>query len=169
MKHLWSIAVASILLLTGCTHFYLPKEVTFDMEKISNYSVQGNLNLVNAQDNLEQVLVIKTSGHQIFTNLSECTDTAIAIVTRELSNRGAKISTDGGKSLTLSVESISVTTGGWGFRGYADIQATTGDGYQRKYHGEVPSSLLYNAVDGALARAIIAMLNDETVMFYLSK
>jgi hypothetical protein len=66
------------------------------------------------------------------------------------------------------VTSVNVTTGGWGFRGYVDLYLKTGDGYETTFKGETPSALLNNAADGALARAIVAMLSDEKVISYLS-
>lgn len=168
VKSTYILFLASFLLISACTHMYVPKETKFDMEKIPSYSTQGTVSLINGQSDTQSILFARNMGHKFLGDYNKWTDIAIAITERELAKRDTTVAPDASKTMTLSVMSASVTTGGWGFRGYVDLHLKTGDGYENTYKGETPSALLNNAADGALARAIILMLSDEKVISYLS-
>jgi len=169
LKSIIPLFLACIFLISACTHVYVPKESKFEMEKIPSFSGKGSISLINGQDDTQSILFATNGGHKFYGDLNKWTDVAIAITERELIERGITITPAADKTLILSVTSVNVTTGGWGFRGYVDLHLKTGDGYETTFKGETPSALLNNAADGALARAIVAMLSDEIVISYLSK
>lgn len=168
MKRRIVIALGSIILTAGCTHMYTPKTSKFDMNKIPQFAAKEPVALVNGQNDKRQVLFARNAGHKFNADFNEWTDVAIEITARELAKRGGVVG-DTGKSMTLSVQSAKVTTGGWGFRGYAELRVITGGGYEQTYKAETPSGNLYNAADGALARAVVSMLSDKNIIDYLSK
>ena len=168
MKNEIVIALVSIVLTSGCTHMYTPKTSKFDMDKIPQFTTRKSVALINGQSDKQQVLFARNAGHKFNANFNEWTDVAIKITARELAKRGGIVG-DTGKSMTLSVQSAKVTTGGWGFRGYSELHVKTGSGYEQTYKAEAPSSILYNAADGALARAVVSMLSDKNIVDYLSE
>jgi hypothetical protein len=165
--HLAGLVLAAVA--TGCTHTYVASEYDFESDKIAEFSTQATVGLINGQPDTQKVLFATNTGSKFFADLNAWTDTAIMNTARELTRRGARRSGGAEKTLTLSVESARVTTGAWGFRGYVDLRVTTGGGYEATYQGEAGSSVtLYRAADGALARAVVQMLNDSRIVAYLA-
>ncbi|MBU2628783.1 MAG: hypothetical protein KKE61_09205, partial [Proteobacteria bacterium] len=157
----------AVLFVSGCTHMHTPKMSRFDMVKIPEFSTQKSVSLINGQSDTEQVLFAQNMGHKFYADLNKWTDIAISITDRELTKRGGKVSNSAEKSMTLAVLSTKVTTGGWGFRGYLHLHVKTGNDYEKTFEVEVPSGYLYNAADGALARAVVFMLSDANIISYL--
>jgi len=167
MKRIPVMLVCAVLLAFGCSHTHKPKMTKFDMENVPEFSPKAAVSLINGQSDAGRLLFHKQMGHKYYTDLNTFTDGAIAITTRELTKRGGTVSADAEKSLTLAVTLVKLTTGGWGGRGYSHLHVKAGNGYEKTFEADIPSGNVYNAVDGAMARAIRYMLSDENILAYL--
>lgn len=164
-----AILIGMMLVSVGCTHVYTPKESEYKTESIPMYTVASKVALLNNQPDTKEVLYAENMGHDFMANLNEWTEKAIGITERELEERGAQSAARNDKKLWLKVNSVTVTTGGWGFRGTLVLEACTGDGVAKLFTGEAPSANLYNASSGSLSAAVGVMLSDPDFIAYLSQ
>lgn len=157
------------LMISGCTHVYSPRESKYKTDTIPMYTVVSKVTLLNNQPDTTEVLYAENMGHDFLANLNEWTDKAIGITERELNERGALNAARNDKKLWLKVNSVSVSTGVWGFRGTLILEACTGDGVAKLFTGDAPSANLYNASSGSLSAAVGAMLSDPDFVAYLTQ
>lgn len=158
-----------MLVSVGCTHVYSPRESNYKTENIPMFTASSKVALLNNQPDTTEVLYAENMGHDFMANLNEWTEKAIGITERELKERGAESAARNDKKLWLKVNSVSVTTGGWGFRGILILEACTGDGVAKQFKGEAPAANLYNASSGCLSAAVGVMLSDPAFVAYLSQ
>ena len=162
------VVLGAVVLSSGCTHVYVPKESNYKSETIPTYTVKSKVTLVNGQQDTTQVQYATNMGHKFMANRNDWTEKAMGIAERELNKRGASTAVRSDKKLTLRVSDIVVTHGAWGFRGKLTLDVVTGDGVAKSFKGEAPSANLYKASSGCLATAVNAMLSDQTIMYYLT-
>ena len=164
-----SVVLGALLFSAGCAHTYVPKESKYKTDTIPMYKVGSLVEFKNGQPNTEEILYAENMGHDFFADLHDWTDKAIAIADRELTERGSKTAGKPGHTLTLRVSWVEVSTGTWGFRGMLTLDAATGTGFAKSFHGEAPSANIYNASSGALGAAVTKMLSDPQIIQYLSQ
>jgi hypothetical protein len=86
----------------------------------------------------------------------------------ELGKRDVTITEDAQKELKLTVTKANVYWGFAAIRCIVYLKVETGDGYTREFEGNNPSPwTLYRACDGAITRAVAAMLNDDMILNYI--
>ena len=158
----YSLSILLIIGLSGCTRVinYTPNPSTFKMDAIEEFSSNNSISLINEQISTDDVEFASKGIAKFTGNLQEWTDTAIQITKRELSKRNMNVTNeDVSKKLKLSIESV---------KGRLNVE--TGDGYKNYYIGDNRSPAnLYRASDGAVMRAVAAMLNDPNIISYLKQ
>ncbi|MDF7823390.1 hypothetical protein P4B35_05155 [Pontiellaceae bacterium B12227] len=162
------VVLGAVVLSTGCTHVYVPKESEYKTDVIPVYTVASKVTLVNGQTDDTEIEYAHNMGHTFVADKKDWTEQAIGIAERELNERGAGSAARNDKKLTLRVSDVQVSTGVWGFRGTLTLDVATGDGVAKTFKGEAPAANLYNASSGCLSAAVAAMLSDQTIMYYLT-
>jgi hypothetical protein len=115
--------------------------------------------------------------HIYYANLREMTDTAVSLLSQELSKRGMTvkdIGNDKPKILKLTVTRIHVTPinaplyfTGMGCRATVHLSVETGDGHKRDYSTTNDASYPERACDGSISKVIANVLNDSSFIEYL--
>ena len=169
----YSLSILLIIGLSGCTRIlkYTPNPSTFKMDAIEEFSSNNSVSLINGQTPTDDIQFASQGVTKFTGNLHEWTDTAIQITKRELSKRNMNVTNeDVSKKLKLSIETVTGTFGVWVIRTEISLNVETGDGYKNFYIGDNRSpSGLYRASDGAVMRAVAAMLNDPSIISYLKQ
>ena len=168
---LMAVLVAVLISVSACTHHYTPTPDRYPTELIADFKPTGAVNLVNAQPSAAVVLVSSERGAKVYGKLDAWTNVAITLARRELAKRGMSTVPTADKTLKISIVGAHSEFPGWRrMRGVITLRVEIGDGYKNFYSTEnaTPQGFKY-AFDGALMRAVVAMLNDEKVTGYLTK
>ncbi|MCP4667572.1 MAG: hypothetical protein GY849_14540 [Deltaproteobacteria bacterium] len=164
------IAILLVLLavFTGCTHYYVPRQYPLKPEMIPEFSGKGAVTVVNGYAGPKVMVLAAQGGDTWKGDMQKWTDTAVGLLTSELQKRGFHVTQGAPKELKLVVTHANMY---WGFASYRCIlylRVETGHGYTHEYEGNNASGwTVYRASDGAVTRAIAAMLKDEKIRAYL--
>ena len=120
---------------------------------------------------LDRLGVLGRGGE--FANYNAWTDAAIAIADRELSNRGISITNDADKSLKLAITFVKTTATilTLEYKTVVKMKVETGNGYAAEYAGINKSFYWFDLKrqsDGAVMRTVVAMLQDQKIIDYLT-
>jgi len=167
---IWMLFMLVVMVIgfVGCTH-HIPAQV-YPMKPgmVPGFSGGSPITIINAQDQTEAVLIGGQMGHKYFADLNQFTETATELLKTELAKKDIEIAEGAEKQLKLSVTSVQLY---WGFaqiRCVLKVKVETLDGYIREFEGNNASGwTLYRACNGAITRAVGAMLNDDTILAYL--
>jgi hypothetical protein len=108
-------------------------------------------------------------GSRVFCDLRHFSETATAIVSRELAKKGAAVATPADKSITLRITHPAWVQGSWTMKGRVTLEAQLGNGEKLAYDGELQTAgNAMRAFNGAILRAVTAFLKDPAVAAYLN-
>ena len=163
-----------LLFAAGCTrvHNYVPDphRYTIGLDKVPELQTQGSINLVNVQTDETKHILTEDYPHRWVGNYRQMTDTAITVCAEALKDRGMLTSIDAGKSLKLAIVSTEEIEAMWVFRVVVNLEVEDGNGNMRIFKGDnTTGGSLYRGVDGAIHRAVVAMLNDQGIQSYLNE
>lgn len=155
--------------LGGCTRYYAPNLYPLNSNEIPEIQTSHSIALINNQSSSEEIILIRLGPHKIKGRLDEVTDVAIRQLKKEMLTKGVSVQNDSSKHLKVSVTRVDAQMGAWLARGIVDVQIETGDGYKKVYTGNNRSPQgLYIIWDGAVALAVIDILNDPEIRDYIS-
>ena len=167
-----SIVFTTLFLLSSCASTRAPDAMQIRPDKVPDFAITGTLSIKNVQSdselkNLGAIGVVEFEG-----DLQSWTDTAVEVLTTELTRRGAKIDEQAATGLSLSVDQIVMGVEGMRYagtpRGQVEISVKTDSGYQSSYSGEYTSLIAFKVAGGAITVAIEAMLNDPEIREFLT-
>ncbi|MDH3760741.1 MAG: hypothetical protein OEU50_07125 [Gammaproteobacteria bacterium] len=168
------IAVAILLSSCAINHHYTPKPDTHPLDTITQeFTSNKTLSLFNEQkDNSEQLYYENWSGKQRYhANYLTWTDVAIQILNRELTARNATIDESAEESIKLAIVNVSAIADTTTVESQIKLRVNLSNGYSASYSGI--NSVVFlgwdskRQIDGALMRAIAAMLSDPKVVDFL--
>ncbi len=162
---MWILLVVSL----GCMKPYVPQKYPIEKGATPNFTSSKPIAIFNAIKDTPKEVVI---GYDIYKgDLSAYTQTAVQVLKDELDKKNIRVVDEATKKLKLEVTKVSL------FQPYMDVwrstvvlKAETGLGYSKEYEGINNAYLLYTrSLDGAITRAVTAMLNDTNIINYISK
>jgi hypothetical protein len=163
--------IALALPIGGCVSmkYYTPNPDTHQLDEIAEFSGDARISLVNGQPSTEERLYDKKAKYNA--NYNAWTDVAIQVANRELTARGLSIEEGADKQLTMAIEDVITETGWTQIQTRVIMKVQTGDGYSSQYIGRNHSVMiakLERQADGAVMRAVAAMLGDPEIVMYLT-
>lgn len=166
----WKLLVVFMMLMSsiGCTHHFVAQQCPMKPGMVPEFSGGQPVTIANARDAPEQVLIGSQGIHKWMGNLQQWTDTAIGLVKTELEKRKIMTTEGANRQLKLSITRANIYWGFASIRCITSLKVETGDGYVREFEGNnVSPWTLHRACNGAITRAVAAMLNDDTILAYL--
>ena len=167
-----SIVVTSLFLLSSCSSTTAPGAMQIRPDKVPDFSLTGALYVKNVQSDSEQKNLGAIGVVEFEGDLQSWTDTAVVVLTNELSRRGAKIDDQATTGLSISVDKIVMGVEGMRYagtpRGQVTISVKTDEGYYSSFAGEYTSLIAFKVAGGAITVAIEAMLNDQEIRDFLT-
>lgn len=156
----------------GCTQHYVPAVYPLKDGMWPEFTGEGGITLINAQESPgldgKPDFLGSIGAQQWYGDLIKWTDTAIKLTTSELEKRGFKIEKEQSKVLKLSIPRVTVHQGVFQIRTIVHLTVETGDGYKKDFEGNNASGATFKrACDGAITRAVGAILSDETILTYI--
>ena len=161
-----------LMVVWGCAtsgRFYVPKPIPIKPGTVlkPDYKIVCSASIVNNQTNSGWTH-IGDYTHEWSANLLMWTDTAVEILTDELTKRGVIISERSPKTLKLSITRAKLF---WGFDTIGctlNLNVITGDGYEVNIEETSTAKDLYETCDTAVSNAVAAMFQDRGLQDYLT-
>ena len=170
LKSTWKLFVLFILLLVpyGCTHYYVPNQHPVTPGLVPDFSCHDSVSVINAHETGEMMLIGTQGAHKWMGDMQLWTDTAVGVLENELQLRGIQVTGGSSKELKLTITHAHVYWGFAAIRCILSLKVEAGEEYTNTFEGNNSSPwTLYRACDGAVTRAVEAMLNDEKILNYL--
>ena len=163
-----------VLLLLGvtflsCSHRYHARPMKVNTSSIPAISASQPITIINDQPSDKYTLVYAQGAHRWMASMRQCTDIAIHLLSRELENRGVQVVTGSAKTLKISVSHLAGFMGFTRITGKISLKVTTGDGYMNMYDvSNATPWTIDRALNGAIALAVVELLKDEKIRYYLN-
>ncbi len=152
----------------GCSHYYVPKQHPVNPGEAPDFTGMASINIVNAQETPKMNLLATQGFHKYLGDLQLWSDTAVGLLRSELEKRKIQVTDTAKKTIKLN---ITHATAHWGFasiRCILTLEVETSDGLRKTFEGNNASPwTLWRACDGAVTRAITALLNDEEMLKFI--
>lgn len=151
----------AVVVLAGCrTVDYTPRIVPFEDAQVAPFANHPTVALRNSATT-GKILIVEERAFTCNGDLHDWTRVAIELAASELGKRGVTIGDGGGKSVDLAITHVEVIYGFAATRCILKLHATTGDGRSFDVEGNNASpATVYRAMDGAVSRAVAALLGD---------
>ena len=170
MKPLLYLCLLLAPLVSGCAHDYVWKKYKIKPERVSLGTLPAGtaVTLVNGQTKSEAYELGSVGAHHYHGSLSQLTDAIISQLSEELKNRGVAVREGAAKTLEVTVVDAKCTTGGSMLCVEMHVRTKTGPGYvmEAPISNRTPMTVP-RAYNGAVALAVIGILNDSAMADYL--
>lgn len=160
----WVLTVAS-----GCAPLrYEPDEYPLSTERIPPFPSRCPVQVVNDQPSTASSIVT-TAGWNRATSLHDVTQALADQLTKELVKRGCAVTPDAPKVIRLRVDAIKGLVHFVTLEGVVDLTYQLGGRPEAvmKVNNKSPANV-FRALNGAIARTVIALLTDPDVLEYLA-
>lgn len=174
MKNIYLSAIAVLCFgFAGCTHKYVWSEYKINPDRITAQAgfAQGQkVSVLNGKSH-GAVRVLGNIGMHKYTGTEQQLADAIADqLSQELRERQIEVVASAGKSLEITVDRTSFEQGMWMIAGSLDFEIKFGNGTVKNYfvRNSTPTNVP-RAFNGAVALAVIEILNDPEVISYIKE
>jgi len=150
--------------LSACSHVAYPRgPIPVKMDVVGRLDIQKEISFENGVTDAKLTLVAVQGAYKWFANYKEWTNFIITQLENELRNRGVPVRPESENIYKLKVESVGLFWGTWATRCIVNVRVERKDGtWSKTYEGNNPSpASLYRAIDGAVYRAVVAILEDK--------
>jgi hypothetical protein len=167
-KHCRFLALCMLIFFVGCTHYYAPRQYPVRPEMVPEFSGSEAVTVVNGYTSPKDLIIGSQGAHTWRGDMQKWTATAVGLLQSELGKRGFNVTGGAPKELKLTITRANVYWGFAAIRCILSLKVETGHGYTQEYEGNNASGwTLYRACDGAVTKAVAAILKDKEILAYL--
>lgn len=167
------LLAAFMVVVSGCSinHDYQWSEYKIAPERIASADTldsKSTVSIINSQTDNSKRLLGRMGAYKYHGSLKQLTAAVKQQLSQELTLREVNVTADAAKKLDIKVTSAYLVTGMWKLRADINVSLKTASGYSRtiKIENGTPTSV-YQAYNGAVALAVIDILNDPAILKYL--
>jgi len=162
---LTSVIVILTFLFSACSHVTVPRgPIQVKMDVVGSLDILKEISFENGVSDSKLTLIGSQGFHKWYADYRVWTSFVVNHLETELRNRGVKVTTPGsGTPFTVKVEQAGLYWGSFSIRCVVNVRVEKMDGtWSKIYEGNNASpATLYRAVDGAVYKAVVAMLQDK--------
>ena len=151
------------LFISACSHAVFPRgPIPVKMDTAGPVETTKEISFINRQTESKLTLIGTYLYHKYYADLKQWTDSVVDQLETELRRRGVQVTPSGGNyTFYVWVDNARVSGGMGKFRCIINVRIEKGDGtWSKTFEGNNASVYLYTAVDGAVYRAMEAILKD---------
>jgi hypothetical protein len=169
------ILAVSLLILTflfsSCSHVVYPRgPIPVEMDTVGPIVSSNEISLVNAVRESKQTLVATKGSDKFFADYHKWTEFIVGQLQTELEKRNVKVKPESNNVFEITVPSLRFFWGSWAVRCIVNVQVARGDGtWGKTYEGNNAGYTIERAIDGAVHKAIVEILRDESFRSAISK
>jgi hypothetical protein len=140
------------------------------MDTVGPIVSSNEISLVNAVRESKQTLVATKGSDKFFADYHKWTEFIVGQLQTELEKRNVKVKPESNNVFEVTVPSLRFFWGSWAVRCIVNVQVASGDGtWGKTYEGNNAGYNIERAIDGAVHKAIVEILRDESFRSAISK
>jgi len=159
-----SLVLISLFIVSGCSHVTIPRgPIQVKMDVVGSMPVGKPISLENGVPESKLTLIGSQGYHKWYADYRVWTGFVVNHLDTELKSRGVQVKTDGAEIFKVKVEQAGLYWGSFAIRCVVNVRVERKDGtWSKTYEGNNSSpATLYRAVDGAVYKAVVAILQDN--------
>jgi hypothetical protein len=167
-----SLIVTLTFLFSACSHVTVPRgPIPVKMDVVGPMSVSKAIFLENGVPDSKLTLIATQGFHKWYADYNVWTSFVVSQLESELRGRGVQVSPDSQEVLRVKVEQAGLFWGSFSTRCIVNVRVERKDGtWSKSYEGNNASpASLYRSVDGAVYKAVVAILQDTDFMNAISR
>ncbi len=164
------------LFLTGCAikHDYVWHEYAIAPERISSQNIfkEGQeIRIIKGKSNDSKIVLGSVGAHRYYGSEQTLTDAIVDQLSKELRNRRIEIKNTAEKSLEITANRSKFEQGMWKMAATIEFTVKFGNGKTKSYtvRNSILSTFADRAYNGAVAWAVIEIINDPEVLTYINE
>ncbi|OGP83206.1 MAG: hypothetical protein A2Z08_06070 [Deltaproteobacteria bacterium RBG_16_54_11] len=159
------------LLFSACSQVVYPRgSIPVAMDKVGPISTNKVISLVNAQTESKLTLVAVQGSNKFFADFKQWSDFIVVQLGTELEKRGVRVKPESDYVFKVSVPNLRFFWGAWSIRCIVNVQVERKDGkWAKTYEGNNAGQNINRAIDGAVHRAVAAIIGDPDFQRALSE
>ena len=162
---LTSLVMILTLAFSGCSHVTVPRgPIQVKMDVVGSVDIPKEISFENGVPDSKLTMIGSQGFHKWYADYRAWTGFIVNHLETELRNRGVKVMTPGGGTpFRVKVEQAGLHWGSFAIRCVVNVRVEKVDGtWSKIYEGNNASpATLYRAVDGAVYKAVVAILEDK--------
>jgi hypothetical protein len=169
---LTSLMMILILAFSGCSHVTVPRgPIPVKMDVVGPMNGTKAIFLENGVPDSKLTLIASQGFHKWYADYNVWTSFVVSQLESELRGRGVQISPDSREILRVKVEQTGLYWGSFSTRCIVNVRVERKDGtWSKTYEGNNASpASLYRSVDGAVHKAVVAILQDKDFLNVISR
>jgi len=167
-----SLIVTLTFLLSACSHVTVPRgPIPVKMDVVGPMNVNKAISLENGVPDSRLTLIATQGFHKWYADYNVWSGFVVSQLESELRSRGVQIASNGQEAFRVKVEQAGLFWGSFSTRCIVNVRLERKDGtWSKSYEGNNASpASLYRSVDGAVYKAVVAILQDRDFMNAISK
>jgi hypothetical protein len=167
-----SLIVALTFLFSACSHVAVPRgPIPVKMEVVGPMSVNKAISLENGVQDSRLTLIATQGFHKWYADYNVWTSFVVNQLESELRGRGVQVAPNSQDIIRVKVEQAGLFWGSFSTRCILNVRVERKDGsWSKSYEGNNASpASLYRSVDGAVYKAVVAILQDRDFMNAISR
>jgi len=174
-SHFWMLLALVTVLTSGCAirHDYTWQEYQIAAAKISpdvHFSEEQAISIVSGDSDKKIIFLGNVGAHQYFGSEQSLADGIVEQLSKELAARGLKVAEGEKKSLEIKVNGSHFEQGMWKIAATLDCSIKFGNGKENSFSVRNSSpATVDRTYNGAVAMAVIKIINDPEVLAYIAE
>jgi uncharacterized lipoprotein YajG len=167
-----SLIVTLTFLFSACSHIAVPRgPIPVKMDVVGPMNVNKAISLENGVPDSKLTLIASQGYHKWYADYRVWTSFVVNQLESELRGRGVQVSPDSQEIIRVKVEQTGLFWGSFSTRCVVNVRVERKDGtWSKSYEGNNASpASLYRSVDGAVYKAVVAILQDRDFMNAISR
>jgi hypothetical protein len=164
-----------LLLFTGCSikHDYVWNEYPIEPGRVTSeiqFREGQPVSIVKGKSDSSKIELGYVGAHQYYGSVQSLTDGIAEQLASELEKRGLEVNAAAEKSLEIAVNRSRFDRGMWKIAAILDFTVAFGNGTTKSYSVRNSSpATVERTYNGAVAVAVIEILNDPDVLAYINE
>ena len=166
------LIVILVFLFSACSHVTIPRgPIQVKMDVVGAMNINKAISLENGMPESKLTLIASQGFHKWYADYRVWTSFIVNHLETELKSRGVQVTPDSQEIFKVKVEQAGLYWGSFATRCVVNVRVERKDGtWSKSYEGNNASpASLYRTVDGAVYKAVVAILQDKEFMNAMSR
>jgi len=166
------LVVILTFLFSACSHVMIPRgPIPVKMDVVGPINANKAISLQNDVPDSKLTIIASQGYHKYYADYRAWTGLIVNQLETELRSRGVQVSPDSQDVFKVRVEQTGLYWGSFSTRCVVNVRVERKDGtWSRSFEGNNASPMsLYRAIDGAVYKAVVAILQDREFMNTMSR
>lgn len=161
---LTSLIVTLAFLFSACSHVMIPRgPIPVKMDVVGTMNVNKPISVQNDVPESKLIIIASQGFHKYYADYRVWTSFIVNQLESELRGRGVQVIPDSQDVFKVRIEQAGIYWGSFSTRCVVNVRVERKDGtWSKSYEGNNSSPAnLYRSIDGAVYKAVVAILEDK--------